>query len=679
MMRILSTVMVLCVAMSLNAQQDAAWKQKIDTRLLERVQNGQKAEFLIILKEQADVSYANQLRRKEDKGRYVYETLYNLAKNTQEPVKKALDALGTPWRSFWIVNGFWSIGSLNVIEQIARMPEVERLDDNPVIPLSVEPRDATEVIPDRTLTPNSWGLTKINADDVWLLGYKGAGVVVAGEDTGYEWQHPALIDKYRGWDGSVADHNYNWHDAIHSLINGSTPNSCGINLRHPCDDDGHGTHTMGTMAGSASESNVVGVAPEANWIGCRNMEEGDGTPATYIECFEWFIAPTDTLNGSPNPAMAPHVINNSWSCPASEGCNSGNYITMDTAIQHVRASGILVVVSAGNSGSGCSTVNAPPAIYSSAFVVGATTNVTNDAIALYSSRGPVNVYGTLSKPDIAAPGSGINSCTGTDNNAGTYTYVSLNGTSMAGPHVAGVAALIMSARPDLKGQVATLELIMKNSAIPRYPTSGQLCGGNTTSSYPNNVYGYGRVDALAAVNLAIALPVELVDFQAYKLGKTSILNWETATESDCAAYEIERSADGIQWGKLGTVACKGAGEYQFTDLAPGSGVVYYRLKQLDISGAFAYSKIVHVVFSSSVYGMSVYTDAQNHTLRIQAPDAEAAGESLWVMLVGADGRVHYDARFLHQLIDLSDKPAGMYVVILKNETGRVLAQGKTVR
>jgi serine protease AprX len=678
MMRLFFTVMALCVALTLHAQQDNTWKQKIDTRLLERVFDGKKAEFLIILKEQADVSYANQLRRKEDKGRYVYETLRKLAENTQGPVKKALDDAGAPWRSFWIVNGFWSIGPLSLIEQIAQMPEVERIEDNPILHLTIEPRDATQVADDRTLTPVSWGLTKINADDVWLLGHTGLGVVVGGQDTGYEWQHPALKEKYRGWDGSVADHNYNWHDAIHSLIGGGS-NSCGINLRHPCDDNGHGTHTMGTMAGSSSESNVIGVAPGAKWIGCRNMEEGDGTPATYIECFEWFIAPTDTLNGSPNPAMAPDVINNSWACPVSEGCNSGNFITMDTAVQHVRASGILVVVSAGNDGNlGCSSINTPAAIYSSSFTVGATTNVADDAIASYSSRGPVTVYGSLTKPNIAAPGSGIYSCYATDN-SGANNYATLSGTSMAGPHVAGVAALIMTARSDLKGQVGTLELIMKNSAVPRYPNSMQLCGGNTTTSYPNNVYGYGRVDALAAVNAAIALPVELVDFQAHKSGKATLLIWETASESDCAAYEIERSIDGFKWDKIGAKPCKGAGKYQYTDAAPGSGLLYYRLKQLDISGTYAYSKIVHVVFSSSAYGMSLYTDPQNHTLRIQAPDAEAAGETMRVMLLGADGRVHYDARFLHQLIDLSDKPAGMYVVILKNEQGRVLAQGKTIR
>ena len=113
------------------------------------------------------------------------------------------------------------------------------------------------------------------------MGFSGQGVVVGGQDTGYEWNHPALKNKYRGWNGSTADHNYNWHDAIHNLIGGGT-NSCGLNLTAPCDDDNHVTHTMGTMDGGVNDDSIVGVAPAATWMGCRNMEEGDGTPATYI-------------------------------------------------------------------------------------------------------------------------------------------------------------------------------------------------------------------------------------------------------------------------------------------------------------------------------------------------------------------------------------------------------------
>jgi len=134
----------------------------------------------------------------------------------------------------------------------------------------------------------------------------------------------------------TADHNYNWHDAIHEN-NPHTPpgNLCGFNSLEPCDDHGHGTHTMGTMVGDDGGANQIGMAPGARWIGCRNMEEGWGTPATYAECYQWFIAPTDLNDQNPDPAMAPHVINNSWACPPSEGCTDPNVLL--TVVQNVLA------------------------------------------------------------------------------------------------------------------------------------------------------------------------------------------------------------------------------------------------------------------------------------------------------------------------------------------------------
>lgn len=418
--------------------------EKIDTALMKKIGAGASAEFLVILQEQANVRDAVRFRRKEDKGRYVYATLLETAERTQVPVRDVLRQAGAPMQSFWIVNALWSKGRADLVLRLAEMPEVARVEDNPVLHLSRPPQDATGEVTDR-ITPHSstWGLTKINADDVWNLGHTGAGVVVGGQDTGYEWEHPAIKEQYRGWNGSAADHNYNWHDAIHAPINGGS-NSCGLNLTEPCDDNEHGTHTVGTMVGIVG-SVAIGVAPDAQWVGCRNMEEGDGTPATYIECFQWLTVPTDLNDDNPDPAMAPHVINNSWGCPTSEGCNSTNFATMDTVINNMRAAGILVVTSAGNDGPGCGTVNNPPSIFAGSFAVGATNS--SDNISNFSSRGPVTVFGNRTKPDISAPGEGVYSCTGTDNNPNSYGYASWSGTSMAGPHVAGVAALIMSAGP----------------------------------------------------------------------------------------------------------------------------------------------------------------------------------------------------------------------------------------
>ena len=246
-----------------------------------------------------------------------------------------------------------------------------------------------------------WNITKVNAPTVWAAGFTGQGAVVAGQDTGYQWDHPALKGKYRGWDGSTASHDYNWHDSIHS-----GGGSCGANSLFPCDDHGHGTHTMGTMVGDDGLGNQVGMAPGAKWIGCRNMDQGNGTPVTYSECYQFFIAPTTVAGTNPDPSKAPDVINNSWGCPVSEGCTDPN--VMLTIVNNVRAAGIVTVHSAGNSGSACSTISEPSAIYDSSTTVGATTST--DAIASYSSRGAVTVDGSNRlKPDISAPGSSIRS------------------------------------------------------------------------------------------------------------------------------------------------------------------------------------------------------------------------------------------------------------------------------
>ena len=236
---------------------------------------------------------------------------------------------------------------------------------NPTVALQLPPQpDPFAPLPDG---PDAieWNIDKINAPLVWQMGFDGTGVVVGGQDTGYEWEHPALKDKYRGWNGASADHNYSWHDSIHS-----GGGSCGADSAEPCDDHNHGTHTMGTMVGDDGGSNQIGVAPGAEWIGCRNMDQGNGTPTTYSECFQWFVAPTDLNDENPNPAMAPDVINNSWSCPPSEGCTDPTIL--QTVVENTRAAGILVVTSAGNSGPGCSTVSNPPGIYDASFAVGST-------------------------------------------------------------------------------------------------------------------------------------------------------------------------------------------------------------------------------------------------------------------------------------------------------------------
>jgi subtilisin family serine protease len=248
---------------------------------------------------------------------------------------------------------------------------------------------------------------------------------------------------------------------------------------------------MGTIVGDDGAGNAIGVAPEARWIGCRNMDQGWGSPATYIECFEFFLAPYP-VGGDPaqgDPALAPDVINNSWGCPPSEGCDAEHIALLRQVVENVRAAGIMVVASAGNSGPSCGSVKTPPGMYAATYTVGATQ--IDDTITSFSSRGTESA---LLKPDLTAPGDDVRS------SMPNGTYGLSDGTSMASPHVVGAVALLWSARPDLRGEITATEDLLNAAALPRYSTQ---CG-DPPATVPNAVYGWGRLDAQAAV--AAALP-----------------------------------------------------------------------------------------------------------------------------------------------------------------------------
>ncbi|MCX7555981.1 S8 family serine peptidase [Xanthomonadaceae bacterium JHOS43] len=412
----------------------------------------------------------------------VVSTLREHATQDQRELRQALEQRGLRYRSLWAINAIALEADTDTLDWLAGQPEVAE------IIWDGAQRRLPEVRPDIAATAKSpsaieWGVERIRAPEVWAAGFLGQGVLVAGQDTGYQWDHPALKSAYAGWNGTTAVHDYHWWDAIH--FGGG---SCGANAPAPCDDHNHGTHTMGTLVGDDGGANQIGVAPQARWIGCRNMDQGDGTPSRYAECFQFFLAPTDLSGNNPDPARAPHVINNSWGCTASEGCTDPNILR--TLIENVQAAGILVVASAGNSGSACNTVRDPAAIYAASFTVGATTSA--EAMSSFSSRGPVTVDGSQRiKPDVVAPGSSIRSSI---RNGG---YASYSGTSMAGPHVAGAAALLMSADPGLKRDPERVIELLQRSAIPI--VSSQECGGIPISVLPNPVFGHGRIDVAAAL------------------------------------------------------------------------------------------------------------------------------------------------------------------------------------
>jgi serine protease AprX len=458
---------------------------KIAPWVVEHTAYGQQAEFFVVLADRADLSAAANLPTKTEKARFVYQTLSEKAQRTQRPILQWLRDRNIEHQSFYIVNAILVKGTRQIADALAARPEVARVEGNPRIQNNLpQPEAADESSNTSSGRPAAIepGIQYTHAPDVWGLGFTGEGIVVAGADTGIRWTHNALKGHYRGWDGQNADHDYNWHDSIHDSVG----NPCGNDSTEPCDDSGHGTHTVGTMVGDDGAGNQIGMAPGAKFIGCRNMDGGVGTPARYIECMEWFLAPTRIGGGDPDPTKAPDTTNNSWHCPPDEGCS---FDTLQAAVEAQAAAGIMMASAAQNAGPGCSTVENPPGIYEATYSVGAL-NTGTDSIAGFSSRGPVTADGSgRIKPDICAPGTNTRSCL----NDSDTSYGSLSGTSMATPHIAGAMALLWNAIPSLRHQLTASRDALNNSAVH---ISSTQCGD---AGPPNNVYGWGRVDIFAAV------------------------------------------------------------------------------------------------------------------------------------------------------------------------------------
>ena len=429
--------------------------------------------IFVILRDQADVSSAAKISDYNQRRAHVYHTLVAHADQTQAGLRQDLSRLGIGYTPYYLVNALEVQGGPLVRLWMMTRPEVDRVLDNPILRPLPGPIPAAHG--DTNIAPSQpqWNLTMIEADRVWKeLGVTGQGVVVGQSDTGVQGDHPELADQYRGKGGQ---NDYNWLDPW----NGSS---------QPVDITGHGTHTLGTILGKH-----VGVAPGATWIACVNLARNLGNPSVYLNCMQFMLAPFpeggDAFRDG-DPSRGAEVLNNSWGCPWVEGCDPGSLLP---AVKALRAAGIFVVVSVGNYGlSGCGSVTDPPAIYGEVYSVGAVSQ--NGQLADFSSKGPVTVDGSnRQKPDIAAPGDGVLSSFP----GGSYSVAS--GTSMAGPHVVGVVALMWSANPKLVGNIDQTVKILDQSTRP-YQGILDACVGN---EIPNDGVGYGIVDAYNAVKLAL--------------------------------------------------------------------------------------------------------------------------------------------------------------------------------
>ncbi len=450
--RLMGLLALLCAAPVLVAQNT---DHKIDRSLMTSLSSGAEATapFFVVLKERAELTAASRIPDWAARGAAVVAALQATANRSQAGVRAYLQGEGVTFTPYWVMNAIYvPAGNLALARALARRPEVAAVIAEEVftLPPLTAGGAATQAV--------EWNIAKIRADQVWGT-TQGQGVVVANIDSGVRYTHQALVGQYRGNLGGSFSHADNWYDPTLQ---------CGA---VPCDNTGHGTHTMGTMAGT----NGIGVAPGAKWIACKGCITSTCWSSHLVACAEWIMAPGGSA------AKRPHVVNNSW------GGGPGNP-WYQSYVDSWRAAGIFPAFSAGNSGPACGTAGSP-GDYPQSFASGATDSA--DVIASFSSRGPSAIDGGI-KPDVSAPGVSVRS----SYNSSDSSYAWGSGTSMASPHTAGTVALVWAAQPALVGNIAATEQLLGDTAVKLQTTED--CGG-TAGQIPNNTYGYGRIDALAAV------------------------------------------------------------------------------------------------------------------------------------------------------------------------------------
>lgn len=468
--------------------QDSVTENKISNRLLQDFDVEDKVTFLVKFKEKADVQQiAKEMKQKASlQNQSAYETklkqrsavvseLRAIAYETQRDVITLLEQKKETgevehFRPYYIVNGIAVTATKEVAEEIANYSEVEKILKDEIRQLHKTTR-TNEKPPKSNDEDIEWNVERVKAPEAWEKGIDGSGVVVATIDSGVEWDHPALKEKYRGYNQKTGEvsHDYHWYDPIfHDDI--------------PYDDIGHGTHVTGTIVGSEPDgTNKIGVAPGAKWIAVKAFSHAGGFDSHLLAAAEWLLAPTDYDGNNPRVDLAPDIINNSW------GGGPGLDEWYRDVVIAWRSAEIFPEFSAGNTdlfnpgGPGSIAV---PANYPESFATGATDE--NDLITDFSLRGP-SPYNEI-KPDISAPGENIRSSVPGGGYEGGW-----EGTSMAGPAVSGVAAMLRQMNASIS--VDDMEEILINSATPR--TDEEY------SEVPNNGYGYGIVNAEKAIEFVL--------------------------------------------------------------------------------------------------------------------------------------------------------------------------------
>lgn len=549
------------------------------------------------------------------------------------------------------------------------------------------------------------GLTLIRAPLVWAEGDSGRGVLVANIDTGTDWTHPDLVNNIwqnldedannNGttiiWNGSAWTYDPGDINGIDDDGNGLVDDLIGWNYQNNNNDvisgSSHGTATSGIVAGYGTNGTQTGVAPAANliilkpsgesqyWLAQQYAIDKGADIITSSLSYKWYFSPkpnypmfrqmtdielaagvvhtnsTSNDGGSLGSAPIPYNI-------ATPGNAPGPWVHPD----QILVGGISSVIGSANVLASSDLI-----VSSSPFGPAAWENI-QQVFPSYPYPMPSQYqdypYQTspgsmgLIKPDVAAPGNG------TVSTAIGGGYQSFSGTSGATPHLAGVAALLIGANPNL--EPADISRILQNTSLEKGEPG------------KDNRYGAGRVDAFDAYQQAVQeIPVELTSFTASVIRDEIKLNWSTATETNNYGFEIQRAYLHNEFGKSpfapvefveGYGTTTESKNYTFTDKQLVSGVYFYRLKQMDFDGSSTFSQEISVEIGSPIEFalMQNYPNPFNPVTTIEYSLAEKSDVKIIIYSILGEEiativNTAKEAGYHKQYFNASALPSGNYI------------------
>ncbi|MFZ7126491.1 MAG: S8 family serine peptidase [Desulfobacterales bacterium] len=425
------------------------WAAMVTPDLLGAMQGTKQQEtipVIISLRDKVRPDDFRHLKRTVRRGQLI-RALRQKADATQNPIVQMLgQGKSHKFRQLWLTNGIAVSTDKATIRKLSKLAAVESIRLDIAIPLGASTVESS--------APPEWNLMMTNADILWANGYSGDGVVVASMDTGVDPDHPDLAGRWRGGVNS-------WYD----------PNG---QHSEPYDANGHGTQTMGLIAGGDTDGSVIGMAPSVQWIAVKIFNDSDVAPLSSIHLgFQWLLDP----DGNPGTDDSPNIVNNSWGFVDTAG---SCYQEFATDIDLLKVAGIAVVFAAGNTGPSENT-SISPANNPGAFPVG---SLRSDYLVSYDSSSGPNACSGAAYPDITAPGEWVKTTDLTFGGLIPDSYAYVTGTSFAAPHATGAMALLLSAVPGLSPE--QLEAILRQSTL------------DLGAPGPDNAYGHGLLDVSSA-------------------------------------------------------------------------------------------------------------------------------------------------------------------------------------